>query len=464
MMYRKKWLAILLTLIGQFPALAQDTAATAPGTLRQLIEQALGKSQAVGIQETLTRKAGLDVKRARQVYLPTLNAEASYTRLNDDIVFPQELQQLLLGTQGLLIKEKLNVPFNTPLPPGVPLQPVPPIQEKDILKANINGQMTLFTGFQGPLSAKAAKHQQLAQRHLTDKEKSFVVKEVVSHYDQLAVVLQSEEVLAQTDRRLNEQKRFVDKAIKNGLATPLERERVELARQQLEAKRVELETSKSLLLAKLSQLTGEQPEVLAQLRPELQVWALAPGGSPEDRPELKALDEGIKALNYKRRTELANYVPKVAAVGRREFIEEDLSLLDPLWYVGVGVRWNIFDGLAAANRAQQTKLDREVMEHRKREAQELLQLNLQKVQAEASKNLQLVHVAEQQVQTARRVLDTSQKQYELGLISLRDHLGSLTDMQTAQLEQLTAIYRQRLSILDLLEATGSLTPENIPAH
>ncbi|HEY4650075.1 MAG TPA: TolC family protein, partial [Pontibacter sp.] len=138
--------------------------------------------------------------------------------------------------------------------------------------------------------------------------------------------------------------------------------------------------------------------------------------------------------------------------------------LDPLWYVGVGVRWNIFDGLAAANRAQQTKLDREVMEHRKREAQELLQLNLQKVQAEASKNLQLVHVAEQQVQTARRVLDTSQKQYELGLISLRDHLGSLTDMQTAQLEQLTAIYRQRLSILDLLEATGSLTPENIPAH
>ncbi|HEY4650645.1 MAG TPA: hypothetical protein VIG72_04480, partial [Pontibacter sp.] len=142
MMYRKKWLAILLTLIGQFPALAQDTAATAPGTLRQLIEQALGKSQAVGIQETLTRKAGLDVKRARQVYLPTLNAEASYTRLNDDIVFPQELQQLLLGTQGLLIKEKLNVPFNTPLPPGVPLQPVPPIQEKDILKANINGQMT----------------------------------------------------------------------------------------------------------------------------------------------------------------------------------------------------------------------------------------------------------------------------------------------------------------------------------
>ena len=80
---------------------------------------------------------------AKQVFLPKITAAATYTHLNDDIVFPLETQQLLLGTQRLLIKEALGVPFNSQLPPSVQLKPVPPIQNQDILKITSNAQVVL---------------------------------------------------------------------------------------------------------------------------------------------------------------------------------------------------------------------------------------------------------------------------------------------------------------------------------
>src|SRR5690606_9469244 len=132
--------------------------------------------------------------------------------------------------------------------------------------------------------------------------------------------------------------------IENGLATPIGRKKIELAQQQLAGKKLEFEHNKILLIEALYQLTGESRDNLRTLRPQLESFTLNSISNIEKRNEIKALEEAEQATIYKSKMEQSHFIPKVALKGHYEFVEDYLSLLDPKWYVGVGIQWNVFDG------------------------------------------------------------------------------------------------------------------------
>jgi outer membrane protein TolC len=492
--FRMRCKVIIMILISSFIAIglnAQGLDSAYNPDVKYLVQRAIAKSQQLKIRETMVEKAQLDKKKAYEAYLPKVSAEASYTRLNDDIVFPEQYQQLLMGTQQLLIKEQVamsmsalpypdaaKVNFSTPYVadpsnPNAPgtiltgavqqnMQEIPPIQEKNITKANVNAQMLLFSGLKVPYSVKAAKHQEMAMRLLSESEKMGVINKVLNVYDKLAVIHQSEDVLTQTELMLNEQKRYVEKAYSNGLTIDLNREKINLALQQLEVKKIEVQSNKQLLYARIEELTGLPEDSTRLLNPSLKVWDIAEfNGSSADRPDIKALDEAIIATNYKRKSELTDYMPKIVAVGKRELLKDDLSMLDPEWYVGVAIRWTIFDGLTAQNNVQQAKLDRIILENKKQEAIDLSNINLSRIKFDIEKNLKLIHTAEKQVKIAESITRLSKKQFEQGLISLNEHLYSLNDYEKAQLDYIQAIAQERSSVSEYLAASGKLTIDNL---
>ena len=102
-----------------------------------------------------------------------------------------------------------------------------------------------------PLALKAIKRQENLLRISNEKERIQLIAEIVNTYDQLSLVLASEKVLSSSAELLNEQSRFVENAIRNGLATPLERQKVELAQERLHAKQVEFISNKNILLEKI---------------------------------------------------------------------------------------------------------------------------------------------------------------------------------------------------------------------
>jgi outer membrane protein TolC len=457
--------------------------------IKALAQRAIAKSEQLKIREALVEKAHLDKRKAYNAYLPKITAEASYTRLNDDIVFPENLQQLLMGTQQLLIKEQVamsmapmavpdaaKVNFTTPYaanpanPATVPLstaiaqnlQSIAPIQEKNITKVNLSAQMLLFSGLKVPYSVKAANHQEAALRLLGESEQMTIISMVMGAWDKIAVISQSEEVLDKTEHSLNEQKRYVEKAFSNGLTINLSREKINLAFQQLNLKRIELNSNKKLLFSRIEELTGYPADSAALLHPVLNEWVFDNfTGSSADRPDIKAIDEGILATNFKRKAELSDYIPKIMAVGKKELYKHDLSMLDPEWYVGVGIRWNIFDGFAASNSARQAKIDRQILQYKKQESLELSDLNLKKIAFDIQKNLELIQTIHSQVEIAEDILNLSQKQFEQGLISLNEHLTAVNDYEKARFDYIQAIAQERASVVEYLSASGKLSLENI---
>jgi len=487
--FLKKWLMGVLLLCSFNCLRAQDSTAKSLPSLVELAQRAINKSEQLAIDSLVVRKAQLDKQKAWEAYLPKVTAEATYTRLNDDIVFPQNLQNLLLGTQRLLIKEgaamqtaalpdAYKVSFSTPYivnttNPNAPsntlmsavqqnLQEIPPIQEKNILKANIQGQMLLFSGLKVPYLIKAANHQEKASRWMSESDKMKTINEVVNTYDKLAVLDQTAIAIRQTRALLNEQQHYIEKAFKNGLTIDLNRQKIQLAIEQLSVREYEIESNKKLLFIRLEELTGFLADSAALLYPELQIWQTdVLQGDAQNRPDIKAIDEAILATGYKQKSEWAEYIPKVVAVGKKELITSDLSMLDPEWYVGVAVRWTIFDGLAAKTSAQQAKIDKLILERKRDDAVQLAQLNLKKTEYDFQKYLLNVSSTKKQVEIAQSILSLSKKQFEQGLITPSEYMAAIVDLEKARLEYIQALAAQRAATASYLFASGNLTLDKI---
>lgn len=423
---------------------------------RFLVNSAYEKNDSIKVNNIRIQQAKIDEQTTRFNYLPRLSGNATYTRLNDDIVFPQNLQTLLLGAQRVLVKEGAGIPFNGQLPSSIKMQPVTPVQEKNILKVSGNTQWVLFSGFKVENGIKAYQHQQKALSFGNEKHKSKLLLDIADLYDKLALLYAADSVIRSSQTILDEQSRFVEGAIKNGLATPLERKKIELARQKLQLRIVENEGSRITLMQRLHQLTGLDFATLNNLHPGLQPMLLANDTAVVERSEIKSLNEAITASRYKEKAEWSEYIPKLAAFGQYEFRDKDLSMFDPKWYAGLRLQWNLFDGFTARNNARKAVLDRKAYEIQKQSVQEMVQLGQAKARQELRTANQRVNMVNAQVALAKETLDFVSKQYRNGLTNLTELLNALTDLEKARFDLQQAFYEQRKVSLQLQDVNGTL--------
>ena len=459
--------------------------------LQTLVKRALNHSRELKMQQQEVEKAKIDRQKAWFAYLPKVTAEASYTYLNAPIEFPEDLQTLLTKTQSLLVKETaaiatyqlptgttgkidFSTPYQVALPDGTIQQtglgqvvqqnvkPIPPIQERDFMKANINAQMLLFSGLKVPYSIKAANHQISAKHYMTEGKQSEIIAQVLDTYDQLALLAQSEQTINQTETLLMEQKRFVDKALANGLTIQLNQQKIDLAIEQLNVKRIELNTGRQLISMKLEELTAMPADSAMMMKVRIEPWTVNNAATGADnRPEIKALNEAILATDYKRKSENTEYIPKVMAFGKKEFITENLTMLDPEWFVGVGVKWTLFDGLNAHTTARQNAIDRDILSMRRDETLQLANIKLEKDRLEIIKSNQLIETAQRQLELAAGMVRLSQRQMEQGLVTLNDHLMMINDYEKASFNLIRCIADQRKAVAGYLQSSGMLTIDNI---
>jgi outer membrane protein TolC len=446
--YRFVFLLLLITSVAQ----AQQF----DDVFRLLVNSAYEKNDSIKVNNIRIQQAKIDEQTTRYNYLPRLSGNATYTRLNEDIIFPQNLQTLLLGAQRVLVKEGAGIPFNSQLPSSVKLQPVPPVQEKNILKVTGNTQWVLFSGFKVENGIKAYRHQQKALSYGNEKHKSKLLLAIADLYDKLALLYASDSVIKSSQAILDEQSRFVEGAIKNGLVTPLERKKIELARQKLQLRIVENEGSRITLLERLHQLTGVDFPTLNSLHPNLKPMLLANDTAIIERSEIKSLNEAIKATHYKEKAELSEYIPKLAAFGQYEFRDKDLSMFDPKWYAGLRLQWNLFDGFTARNNARKAALDRKAYEVQKQSVEELIRLGQAKTRQELRTANQRVNMVNAQVALAKETLDFVSKQYKNGLTNLTELLNVLNDLEKARFDLQQAFYEQRKASLQLQDVNGTL--------
>ncbi|TXE05706.1 TolC family protein [Gelidibacter salicanalis] len=425
--------------------------------LQELIQKGINKNHKLNSNRIDAAQAQVDQQLAKSVFLPKITLNGSYTRLNDDITFDENTQNLLIGTQKLVIKDAIGIPFNTPFPENVPLTEVPNLQNKNILKSSVDLDWVLFSGFEATNALKASQHKESSLNYVGLAEKDKVALQIIEAYDKLALVKASKKVLSASEDYLNEQVFYVKKAIENGLATPISRKKIELAQQQLAGKQLEFEHNNILLIELLHQLTGETKENLRLLDPELQSFAVSEAANAEKRNEIKALEEAEKATLYKAKMEKSSFIPKIAVKGHYEFIEDDLSLLDPKWFIGAGVRWTLFDGNQSRLNSKKTLLESQRYRDQIEDAEEMIALSITKAELTYQAALQNTTIVQKEIELANDTYEMINKQYKNNLASINDVLDALNDVEKANFKLQESNFNERRAVADLLHAKGILT-------
>ena len=424
--------------------------------LRDLIQKGVNKNLNVTSNRIDAQQAVVDQQLSKAVFLPKITLNGSYTRLNDDITFDENTQTLLGATQKLVIKEAIGLPFNSPFPESIPLQDIPNLQNKNILKSSVDLDWVLFSGLEASNALKASKHKESSLVYLGLAEKDKVALQIIETYDKLALVKASQKVLLSSEKYLAEQAHYVKKAIENGLTTPLSRKKIELAQQHLEAKKLEFEHNNILLVELLHQLTGESKATLKLLNPELKSFSIVEISNTEKRNEIKALEEAEKATEYQIKMEKSSFIPKVAVKGHYEFIEDDLSLLDPKWFIGAGIRWSIYDGSQSRLKSKKAQLDNEKYREKIQDAEEMIELSIIKADLTFQSSKQNTKIIEKEIELASETYEMVNKQYKNNLASINDVLEALTDVEKANFKLQESYFNERRAAADLLHARGIL--------
>ncbi|MGB5434613.1 MAG: TolC family protein [Maribacter sp.] len=425
--------------------------------LKELIGKGLENSHSVNINDFNADQAKVDQKLAKSVFLPKVTLNGSFTRLDDDISFDDDTQNLLIATQKLLIKEAVGIPFNDPFPESIPLTAISNLQNKNILKSSMDVDWVLFSGLEASNALKASKHQEASLNYVGLAEKDKIALKIIETYDKLALVYASKRVLSTSEKYLNEQAYYVKKAIENGLATPIGRKKIELAQQQLATKQLEFDHNKTLLIEVLHQLTKESIERLSALEPSLLPFTTDSLSGAEKRNEIKALEEAEKATLYKSKMEKSNFIPKLALKGHYEFIEDDLSLLDPKWYVGMGVKWNVFDGNQSRLKSKKSIIESKKYREQIEDADEMITLSIIKAELAYESSLQNTRMVQKEIELASDTYAMINKQYKNDLASINDVLDALNDLEKANFKLQESFFDQRRAVTEELHAKGILT-------
>lgn len=414
--------------------------------LQTVLEQATGKSHNLKIGQAEIDKAQFRRHMVYQTYLPNIEFNTSFRSLDEQIRFQAD-------------------PVSLPLPGNGDMQiQIPPVtlQDRNTFRANIEVSQVLFTGFKVPRMGRAARHGERAAEWSMEADKQELLLEVVEAYDQLAMLDQSLKVIDKASERLEEEQRVANQAYEEGLIPAFDLTRLRIAQRDLEKQRISIEGKRELTARNLEHLSGIAWEAFLQDTSDLTLMAIDPADlSSTERPEIKALEEAGRAADQKYRAQRSDYMPEVYAFFRQELYEDDLSVLEPTRAMGVGMRWNIFDGFDRSRKVQKAERDRIIARERLEEVSSLTSLDQKQAEIKLSVADQQLDVSRETLKDARTSLRLSRERYRLGLAPVSEQLEAETDYQKAELDWLEAVFDQRRAALDMLRATGLMSIDRI---
>jgi outer membrane protein TolC len=454
---------IVITLTASI-ALCNIQAQITDDSLRTMLcKAALENSKEVRIAELETRMVKNGKQEIYAVYAPTIESSGLYgitkAQINADaptIDLPLTNQNLFEGSSNFSAGGRGGM-------------------------LNIGVSQVLFSGLQAPFAIKALENKQAATAIMEEKEKSAVIKDVLLTIDNLVLVQAADSLLEESSKRLQTENKILEGAVKNGLASPYDRKRIEAAQAMLDAKKIENEGRKVLLTQKLSVLTGLTNESIYELTSGIKLTNIGndvPSGSYRQRPELRALEYAKKAADWNYKREAVHFLPKIKAVAGYTFADArnmylntpyqlplsgqpvNLRLnsltIQPGLYAGVAFSWTLFDLKEQVFGARNAKMEREKIALKAEYANEMLQLAETKATIEIQSAKKQEEATRKQEEASEAAFRFAEASYHEGLISVGEYISAEFDLRQAKLDHASSIKSYRAAYYESLESKSRL--------
>jgi outer membrane protein TolC len=436
---RSLWLTWVLV-----PGLSVSLGAQTPVSFRDALTMVRQENQRLHAAEAQLERSRSARSAARGLYYPTLSAAGLYAHLND---------RLFVDLNDLR-------PLLSALNPAVPIPPLSAtVLENDPYRVGLVARWTVFAGG----SILAANRGAQAGVNAAEQDRRMaehgITTELVDRYFRRRL---ASEVLEVRRQALETLSRHVEDARRLRAAGQIARTdelRAQVA--QAEADREFKKAGRDVALAAValkSTLGNEVDAVpttplalITDLEPRATFSEAADSANPTVG-RLAALREQAHQGAVAARGE---FFPSISAFGGYEFLQKGLNTTaDPKWQVGVGARWELFDGFARYNRLRAARhLEAAIgfeHDHARHEVATLVQQRYDEYQSA----LEQYQSLETTLALTQESLRSEQKAYAAGVGTSLDVVDAQLSLSRAQVDRLTALYELDLAVARLLEASG----------
>ncbi len=371
--------------------------------------------------------------------LPQINGTA---QLIDNLIIPKQLLPGdLIGKPGTYIPVKFGTQY------GIPLA--------------INANQLLYNQayFVGIKQAKAFE---MFSKVQLEKMQQDVIYNIAAAYLQAAIVTEQSKLIQANLEMVNQSLKVVQSLYENQMARKIDLDQLKVTQSNTQTEYYNSQVLFAFALDQLKILIGyplADTLILNEIITDNDM--LVSQNTTSNNPSLSLLQQQaiikqleIKGINSK-------YLPTLVAFGQYGYQSQFMKWDDMYWFnsalIGVQLNISIFDGLLKHHQVKQRKFELQSIQLDKELLEKSLNAEYNNAVNKYLQNQKTVRNQKENLTLAENVYEAMQNNYKNGLASLSDIINSDTGLKSAQSSFLTALFRKKISSLDILRANGSMT-------
>jgi outer membrane protein len=436
------WMAAVVLVGVALPVRAQQAPpAVVRLTLDEARARALDTSHRLAEARARESVAQAAVAAREAAKLPTLSAQAGYTRTNH------------------------VVEFTVPSPTGVPRVLYPDVP--DNYRSRLDLQWPIYTGGRTDALERAARAEAAAAATDIETARADLRLEVARAFWAVVTARATVAVVEEALERAGVNVGDARQRLNAGLVPPNEVASAEAQRARQQMLLVEARNQRDVAAAELARLVGLDPSQAIEPAAELQ-RAEAPSTSFDaltreglaGRPERKALELRITAADLQKAAAAAGKRPVVALGAGVDYARPNPKIFpradrwDDSWDAGVSVTWSLWDGGRVAADVAQATGAATVVRERLREFDSVLAVEVRQRSLDISSGTAAVAAADEALRAATEARRVVGERYRAGVIAQGDVLDAELMLLQTQLDRTRALASVRLAEARLDRAVG----------
>ena len=341
-----------------------------------------------------------------------------------------------------------------------------PVGKKEMAFAGFNALWLIFTGGKINAAIKAGEIEtEIAAKNITSTE-NHLISELTQRYFQVKLADEALAVHQQVLDGMNMHLYNATKLEKNGIIAPVEKLVADVA--VSEAKREVLAAEKNTKLARTALANTLDADTINEdltsnffTMIDLKSLNFYKESAITNYPELQKIilqkdlaEQGIKVKK-------AMYYPNVAAFGQTVLLHNEpvgFGILDSSrerpWVVGIGVTYNIFDGLKSRNELKAAQSTRESIDFIEAKAKKDITTLVESLYFEIQKSQDEVENLKVQEELATELLRVRKRAFAEGLATSTDVVDAENNLSVVKLLIVNTQYAYIVSLANLFELSG----------